>query len=224
MYESPRWLVEHGKSRAALKTLQFYREGYFTADEVHDELVDIERSVAAFRATGLKSSSLFTDPGLFARLWRAALLQFMAQMCGATAMKYYLPVLFKALGLSPRVSLLAGGIESTLKIVCTVVEMLIIDKIGRRLTLAAGAAVMAFALMVSVCPLDSFSRLVVVRSPAVRDADILQINGTLPLIYPGNVNRVADYICVVFIFIFAFGYSMGFGPAAWVYGSEVSKA
>jgi len=76
-------------------------------------------------------------------------LQFMAQMCGATAMKYYLPTLFRALGLSPRLSLLAGGIESTLKIGCTVVEMLIIDKAGRRLTLSLGAAVMAFSMMVS---------------------------------------------------------------------------
>jgi hypothetical protein len=29
-------------------------------------------------------------------------------------------------------------------------------------------------------------------------------------------------VCIVFIFVYAFGYSMGFGPAAWVYGSEVS--
>lgn len=81
-------------------------------------------------------------------MWRSALLQFMAQMCGATAMKYYLPALFRALGFSHRVSLLAGGIESTLKTGCTVLEMLIIDRVGRRLTLAVGAAVMAFALMV----------------------------------------------------------------------------
>lgn len=64
-------------------------------------------------------------------------------------MKYYLPALFKALGFSHRMSLLAGGIESTLKTGCTVLEMLIIDKVGRRLTLVVGAAVMAFALLVS---------------------------------------------------------------------------
>lgn len=72
----------------------------------------------------------------------------MAQMCGATAMKYYLPTLFKALGLGRRLSLLAGGIESTLKIGCTILEMLIIDRVGRRVTLGAGAAVMAFAMLV----------------------------------------------------------------------------
>ncbi len=112
------------------------------------ELAAIEHSVASFRISGLTWDSLFSDRSLFARMWRAALLQFMAQMCGATAMKYYLPALFRALGFSHRVSLLAGGIESTLKTGCTVVEMLIIDKVGRKVTLVAGATVMAFALMV----------------------------------------------------------------------------
>ncbi|KAK4466449.1 putative quinate permease [Cladorrhinum samala] len=194
MHESPRWLVEHGNIEEAFNTLTFYREGYFTPDQVHAELIDIERSVAIFRVSGLTWTSLFTDKSLFARMWRAALLQFMAQMCGATAMKYYLPALFKALGLSHRVSLLAGGIESTLKIACNVIEMLIIDRVGRRLTLVIGAVIMAFALL---------------------------INGILPQIYPHNVNRAADYTCVVFVFIYSLGYSMGFGPAAWVYGSEI---
>ena len=111
-------------------------------------MAEIERSVAVFRISGLTWVSLFSDRSLFARMWRAALLQFMAQMCGATAMKYYLPALFKALGFNHRVSLLAGGIESTLKTGCTVIEMFIIDRAGRRFTLLVGAIVMAFALMV----------------------------------------------------------------------------
>ena len=48
-----------------------------------------------------------------------------------------------------------------------------------------------------------------------------QINGVLGQVYPENTNREADIVCVVFIFVYALGYSMGFGPAAWVYGSEV---
>lgn len=48
-----------------------------------------------------------------------------------------------------------------------------------------------------------------------------QVNGALPLAYPGNINHAADYTCIVFIFFYTFGYSIGFGPAAWVYGSEV---
>ncbi len=150
--------------------------------------------VVAFRASGLGWTSLFVEPSLRSRLWRAALLQFMAQMCGATAMKYYLPTLFRVLGLGTRLSLLAGGIESTLKIGCTIIEMLIIDRVGRRITMTAGAVVMSVAML---------------------------INGALPLAYPGNVNRVSDYACIVFIFVYSLGYSLGFGPASWVYGSEI---
>ena len=91
---------------------------------------------------------LFTDRDLFARLWRVALLQFMAQMCGATAIKYYLPTLFIQLGLSTELSLLASGIESTLKIGCTIMEMLLVDRLGRRGTLILGAVTMSIALLV----------------------------------------------------------------------------
>jgi MFS family permease len=48
-----------------------------------------------------------------------------------------------------------------------------------------------------------------------------QINGTLPLVYPNNLNKASDLACIVFIFIYALGYSLGFGPSAWVYGSEI---
>ena len=41
--------------------------------------------------------------------------------------------------------------------------------------------------------------------------------------FPGNANKVADVVCIVFIFIYAMGYSLGLGPAAWVYSSEVGN-
>lgn len=47
------------------------------------------------------------------------------------------------------------------------------------------------------------------------------MNGALPIAYPNNINHASDYACIVFIFFYTFGYSLGFGPAAWVYGSEI---
>jgi len=155
--ETPRWLVEHGKVERAHSTLTYFRQGSFTPDEIQEEFDEISGSVAEYKAAGLNWTALFKEPSLFSRLWRASLLQFMAQMCGATAMKYYLPTLFKVLGLGTRLALLAGGIESTLKIGCTIIEMLIIDKVGRRLTLAVGAGVMAFAMLVSEMLLNRLS-------------------------------------------------------------------
>lgn len=49
---------------------------------MHAELAEMERSVAVHRSSGLTWVALFTHRSLFARLWRAAVLAFMAQMCG----------------------------------------------------------------------------------------------------------------------------------------------
>ncbi|TVY35289.1 Quinate permease [Lachnellula subtilissima] len=194
----PRWLVENGHMDRAQASLAYLRDADPTSDEVTIELEDIQASVAAHKAAPESSwTVLFTHKPLFRRLWRAALLQFMAQMCGNTAMKYYLPSIFSSLGIEHRITLLISGIESTLKIGCTIIEMMIIDKVGRRTTLVVGCVVMSIALL---------------------------INGALPLAYPENINHAADYACIVFIFFYTFGYSIGFGPAAWVYGSEVGSS
>lgn len=67
-------------------------------------------------------------------------------------MKYYLPSIFASLGIEHRITLLIGGIESTLKIGCTIIEMLIIDRVGRRTTLVIGCVVMGVALLVCLSP------------------------------------------------------------------------
>ncbi|KAF2967445.1 hypothetical protein GQX73_g6144 [Xylaria multiplex] len=192
--ETPRWLIEHGRDEEALMSLHWLREESFTNEQIHVELARIRDDVEEYRGSGTSWLTLFRDPNLFCRLWRASLLQFMAQMCGAAAMKYYLPTLLEKLGLSTRIALMAGGIESTLKIGMTVIEMLLIDRLGRRTTLVSGTLAMGFALL---------------------------INGVLGRVYPDNTNRGADIVCVVFIFVYALGYSMGFGPAAWIFPTAV---
>ncbi|KAI2627648.1 general substrate transporter [Hypoxylon sp. NC1633] len=187
--ETPRWLIEHGHYTEASKSLHWLREDSFAESQVDDELTRIQEDVEAHRGSGEATwLSLFTNRTLFERLWRASLLQFMAQMCD------YLPTLFAELGLPTRVTLMAGGIESTLKIGMTVIEMMLIDRLGRRVTLTAGCVAMGLGMLV---------------------------NGVLGQVYPDNTNSAADVVCIVFIFIYALGYSMGFGPAAWVYGSEI---
>lgn len=140
--------MQNGRLEQARSSLDYLREGSYDNAQVEAEFTEIKDSIEAYKASGTTWISLFTQRHLFNRLWRAALLQFMAQMCGATAIKYYLPTLFTKLGLSHQMSLLAGGIESTLKIGCTILEMLVIDKFGRRLTLITGCAVMALSMLV----------------------------------------------------------------------------
>ncbi|KAH0556176.1 hypothetical protein GP486_005893 [Trichoglossum hirsutum] len=193
--ETPRWLLEKGHEKRAEQSLLWIRGQASPTPEVTAELDEIRANILYHHTHSITSwKTLFRDRDLFARLWRAALLQFLSQMSGSTAMKYYLPTNFLALGLGRRMALLAGGIESTLKIACAVIGMTIIDRIGRRAALFVGAAVMVVALL---------------------------INGALPQAFPGNKNHASDYACIVFIFVFTFGYSIGFGPTTWVYGSEI---
>lgn len=197
----PRWLVEQGDIAAARTVLTHLREGSHSQEDVKAELNAIRASITSLPESKLPPSivlaiSLFRDPALFARLWRGFLLQFMAQMCGATAMKYYLPTLLKALGISREVALMAGAIEMTAKIGMTVIEMWLIDRFGRKLCLISGSFIMAVGML---------------------------INGALPLAFPNNTNHAADGVCIAFIFIYAMGYSLGLGPAAWVYTAEVRR-
>ena len=148
---SPRWLLEKNRPEEAHEALIYLRGAEDNHEEVEQELQEIKANVEFHNSiTEAPWHVLVTDRDLLARLWRGALLQFMAQMCGATAIKYYLPTVFLALGLSKDLSLMASGIESTLKIGCTIIEMLIIDKLGRKKTLLLGCAIMSVAMIVSL--------------------------------------------------------------------------
>ncbi|KAJ0168544.1 putative polyol transporter 4 [Colletotrichum tanaceti] len=192
--ETPRWLVDHGRKDQARSTLRWLREGSFDDDQIEQEFAGIAHDVNEYHLSGTNWFSLFREKPLFARLWRATLLQFMAQICGASGIKYYLPFLLSRLGLDMSVALLASAIEMTIKIFFTVLEMFIIDRFGRRNCLAAGCVVMAFSLL---------------------------INGALPLAYGHELGDAASAVCIVFIFVYAMGFSIGFGPAAWVYNTEI---
>ncbi|KAI9861623.1 MAG: hypothetical protein M1813_005233 [Trichoglossum hirsutum] len=147
--ETPRWLLEKGHTTRAQQSLLWIRGAPSLTPSVSAELAEIQANIDYHHAHSVASwKELFRDPDLFARLWRAALLQFLSQMSGSTAMKYYLPTNFLALGLGRRMALLAGGIESTLKIACAVFGMTIIDRIGRRAALFVGAGVMVIALVI----------------------------------------------------------------------------
>lgn len=166
----------------ASKVLHWLREGTVSQESITHELHaianDIDARSSLISASGSSASdaaspsspassrrkfialslSLFREPALRARLWRAFLLQFLAQMCGAAAMKYYLPSLLEALGLDNQLALMAGAVEMTIKIGMTVVEMWVIDRFGRRLCLVGGSLVMAVAMLVS-SPSHSHHRL-----------------------------------------------------------------
>lgn len=146
---SPRWLIEHGHKEEAAKSLAWLRSLSPEDERILSEIEEIEHDVKCRRSTtDQRWTKLFTHRPLFRRLWRASLLQFMAQMCGNTSMKYYLPSILMSLGVERKTTLMIGGIESTLKIGCAIMDTWLVDRYGRRLTLVLSCIVMGIALLV----------------------------------------------------------------------------
>ncbi|KAF4954493.1 hypothetical protein FSARC_12106 [Fusarium sarcochroum] len=194
--ESPRWLVESDQIDAASESLCKLRG--LSASEIQPELDEIRANILWHQENSVTSARVFVQQKpLWSRLWRAWSLAFLQQMSGAAGIRYYLPTNFIAAGTSEELSLLASGIDGTVQVVCTVAAMFFIDKLGRRHSLGIGAIIMAFCLM---------------------------INGALQTAYPGQNNQSANYVNIFFIFFFTVGYSMGFGPCAWIYASEIFPA
>ncbi|KAJ9150404.1 High-affinity glucose transporter [Pleurostoma richardsiae] len=195
--ESPRWLVEHDYADAARVALLKLR-GATETMEIQEELDEIHANILWHREHSVTSALVFVkEKALWARLWRAWALSFLQQMSGASGIRYYLPTNFVAAGTSKSLSLLASGIDGTVQVACTIAAMFFVDKIGRRHSLGIGAAIMGFCLL---------------------------INGALQTAYPNQSNSSANYCNIFFIFCFTVGYSMGFGPVAWTYASEIFPA
>jgi len=141
--------VEKGRIEPARKSLAWLRSQDLSHPTITSELQEIEHDVNLRKTSAQSWTMLFTHRPLFNRLWRAALLHFMGQMCGNTSMKYYLPSIFISLGLSRKTALLIGGVEASLKIACTIFDSMIVDKAGRRSTLIIACIVMSISLFVS---------------------------------------------------------------------------
>ncbi|KAH9984185.1 general substrate transporter [Xylariaceae sp. FL0662B] len=195
--ETPRWLIEHDRADAAKVSLLKLR-GTQDPLAVQAELDEIHANILWHREHSITSAKVFIkERALWARMWRAWALSFLQQMSGAAGIRYYLPTNFIAAGTGKGLSLLASGIDGTVQVACTIAAMFVVDHIGRRHSLGIGAGIMAFCLM---------------------------INGALQTAYPNQSNSSANYCNIFFIFFFTVGYSMGFGPVAWTYGSEIFPA
>jgi hypothetical protein len=148
-FNSPRWLLERDRLEDAAISLAVFRPNS-TTEELQTELNDIHANILWHKTNSVGSAKvLFTNKSFFARLWRAWVLNLLQQMSGAAGIRYYLPANFRAAGTSEDIALLASGIDGSVQVACTVVGLLLIDRIGRRHALGFGAGLMAFCLMVT---------------------------------------------------------------------------
>lgn len=141
--DSPRWLISqnrHEEARTILASLK-------GIDDPNDESILIESKVIheAITRTGTESGfrEIFTGGPTqhFRRMLIGASTQFFQQFTGCNAAIYYSTVLFQnSMGQSRRMSLVMGGIFSSVYALATIPSFFMIETIGRRKLFLVGSA------------------------------------------------------------------------------------
>ena len=139
--ESPRYLIGKGDLDKASRVLYD-----FTGE------VDVNLKIEQIRRTleredkGSLRDLLGGRFGLKPIVWIGILLSLFQQLVGINVIFYYSTTLWQSVGFDESQALLTSTITSVMNIVATIIAILLVDKVGRRLMLLVGSAGMTVSL------------------------------------------------------------------------------
>jgi len=139
--ESPRWLLQKGKSEQAVAVLEKINAPEDVAQvqsEIQNSLEQEDKGQWNNLVNPIYKKALFVGIGL-------SILQ---QLTGINAILYYAPEIFKSLGSSTDASLLETSILGVVNLIFTLLAIKWVDKMGRKPLLYIGSIGMTIALMV----------------------------------------------------------------------------
>ncbi|WP_433324029.1 sugar porter family MFS transporter [Spirillospora sp. CA-294931] len=192
--ESPRYLVkkrELGRARQVLAKVM----GRGEADV---KLREIVASIAADRPVHLRD---LRGPrfGLLPIVWAGILLSVFQQFVGINVIFYYSSSLWQAVGYSENDAMLTSVINSVVNVVATLVAIALVDRVGRRPLLLAGAAGMALTLgTMTAC---------FATAPVVDGEP--------------RLGDVAGPVALVAANLYVFAFAATWGPVVWVMLGEM---
>ncbi|KAJ5149529.1 hypothetical protein N7448_001107 [Penicillium atrosanguineum] len=222
--DSPRYLASVGRKEEARDLLIRLRKDRSSPEEIDREYLEISTTAQASKpSTPLQFAKILLGrsgrPGtnLGRRAWLCIWLQIMGSWTGITAVTAYAPVLLQEAGYSEvQQNALAGAIN-TIGILGTIISAQIIDRLGRRVCLMGGAAVLfAVNLIVSLrIWLNSFY-----------DADLSffpQAGALYEVSLFHELDKAAQYApgAITMLFLFNIGYAATWGTAAFLVPTEI---
>ncbi|KAK3936230.1 putative permease [Diplogelasinospora grovesii] len=207
-HESPRWLARQDRWEDTKRVLSRIRNLPPTHPYLEEEFREIvdqlehERRLIGDASFWNLQKEMWTIAGNRKRVLISIVLMICQQMTGTNAINTYAPTIFKNLGITgTSTSLFSTGIYGIVKVMsCICFLLFMADSLGRRRSLlwtsiAQGVAMFYIGLYVRI-------------SPPVA----------------GETVPPAGYVALICIFLFAAFFQFGWGPACWIYASEIPTA
>ncbi|KAJ6049689.1 uncharacterized protein N7446_006983 [Penicillium canescens] len=201
--DSPRYLASVGRKEEARDLLNRIRGGRTSQEDIDREYLEIITIAQDSKPSSpIEFVKILIGKGgkpglnLGRRAWLCVWLQIMASWTGITAVTAYSPTLLAQAGYSDiKQNGLAGGIN-TIGIIGTIISAQIIDRLGRRVCLIGGAAV------------------------------LFAVNLIAGAVYEGslhNPEKAAQYApgAVTMLFLFNLGYAATWGTVAFLVPTEI---
>jgi sugar porter (SP) family MFS transporter len=185
---TPRWLMEQGREDEARDVLVKLRGS--------DPEADIDKEIHGIQEAQQKESSTtlrdLLRPNIRPLLWIGLGLAVFQQFVGINTVIYYAPTILAKTGLTDNAAITQTVFVGVTNVVFTVVAVLLLDKVGRRMLLLIGTA----GLTVAIVFLGVFF-----ASPALQ--------------------RGASYLALVALLVYIASFAVGLGPVFWLMISEI---
>jgi sugar porter (SP) family MFS transporter len=196
--ESPRWLIDQGRTQEGLQTLaRLHAHGNIDDPWVRAEFDQIQETITLEHEHEASSiGELFTDRSSFRRLFLACAIQASVQMTGVSAIQYYSVKIYALMGIEGDDTLKYQAINSILALLAQLSCVLFIDKVGRRRPLIFGNLFNMLTFIIATILLAKYP--------------------------PGaNDNKAAAWGFIVVTWLYNISFSATNGPLSWIIPSEI---
>jgi sugar porter (SP) family MFS transporter len=209
--ESPRYYCMRDNDQAGVSALARVRQSSPDDEFLHKEYLSIKAEVMFEQSFNREKfpgksgvslylagyTTLFSTWPSFKRTAIGCSVMFFQQFIGCNAIIYYAPTLFRQLGLTGKTGgLLATGVYGIVNTISTLPALFLIDKVGRKPLLLAGAV-------------GTFISLIIVGGVIGRYGDTIKDH------------PAAGWAGIAFVYIYDVNFSYSWAPIGWVLPSEI---